>query len=232
MFNQVFDLADVPRLFTLTFIELLLSADNAIVLGLLTHSLSPKLRKKALIVGGISAFFFRAAALSSVSWLLTYFWVQILGGAYLIYLAAHHFLTRQTKKKPSSEKIRSFWQIVLLIELFDLAFAIDSIVAGLAFITPTQITGSINPKLWIVYFGGMIGLFGVRYAAHMFSQLIDRFPRLNTTAFLLIGWIGIKLCYEVLENHFSYTFPYEPIFWGGLILLLLLGFTQTKSKTA
>ena len=231
MFSQTFDLADIPRLLTLTLIELLLSADNAIVLGLLTHSLSKELRRKALIVGGISAFFFRAVALLSVSWLLRYFWVQIFGGLYLLYLSVQHFLTINTKKTTAFEKKRGFWQTVLLIELFDLAFAIDSIVAGLAFITPTQMTGWINPKLWIVYFGGMIGLFGVRYAAHLFSGLIDRFPRLNTSTFLLIGWIGLKLCYEVLEHKFSYTFPYEPIFWGGLVFLLLLGFTHVKSKT-
>ena len=198
MLHQTFDLTDLPRLFSLVFIELALSADNAVVLGLITHKLAPYLRKKALVIGSLSAFFFRAAAILGASWLLRYAWMQIIGGIYLIYLSINHFCK---KKKNSSfqPKEFSFWKTLLLIELLDLAFAIDSILAGIAFISPSNSSSKLNPKLWIVYLGGMIGLLSVRYAAHWFSKLIDLFPRLETSAFVLIAWIGLKLCYEALS---------------------------------
>lgn len=222
IFGQTFAFSDVPKIFILTFLELALSADNAIILGTLTHSLLPQLRKKALFIGALSSIFLRAAALLSVSFLLQYLWIQLVGAAYLLYLSIRHF----AKKRSSSrfpKPTASFWKTVMIIEGLDLIFAIDSIVAGVAFIGPT--TSSFHPKLWIVYFGGVIGLVLVRYAAHFFSLLIDRFPRLYTSAYLLIGWVGVELAF----NAFSFSMPYYNwLFWGGAFLLLLLGFCSKK----
>lgn len=231
MWNQTFDPSDIPRLLTLAFLELALSADNAIVLGLLTHSLPISLRSKALLIGSLSAFVFRAVAVLTIGWMLHYFWVQIIGGVYLIYLFIHHFWKKRKNKTLFSPSHFSFWKTVLLIELFDLAFALDSILAALAFVTPANGLTTFSPKLWIVYVGGMMGLLGVRYAAHWFSDLIDQFPRLETSAFLLIGWIGLKLCYQGAAPFLSYRFPYELLFWPVLVLILAFGFTRKTRKT-
>src|SRR3989338_2241645 len=149
--DQSFALTDIPRIFTLSFLELLLSADNAIVLGVIVHRLVPHLRKKALYIGVISAFFFRGLGLLSLSLLLQYDWIQMLGAGYLIYLSLNHFLKKRRSKEDGllPHTALSFWKTVLLIELFDLAFAIDSIVAGVAFITDTHVVDGLNPKLWI-----------------------------------------------------------------------------------
>ena len=220
MFEQTFALWDIPKVATLGFIELLLSADNALVIGLLTFSLPAEKRRKALLIGVFSAFFFRAAALVSASELLRFLWASLLGAAYLIYLSISHFFKK--KKDPIHHTSQTyFWKTVLRIELVDLAFAIDSIVAGIAFIGPSP--AHIHPKIWIVYVGGMLGLIGTRYAAEMFSSLIDRFPRLETTAHLMVGWIGIELAF----NSFRWTFPFHQfIFWSGIAFLFLLGFLQ------
>ncbi|MBS0626428.1 MAG: hypothetical protein JSS32_10290 [Verrucomicrobia bacterium] len=230
MFGQTFEWVDLPRLLVLIFIEILLSADNAIVLGVLTHSLPQKLRTKALLIGSVSAFFFRAGALFALSYLLKHPWIQILGGLYLIYLSVRHFLKKKDASLITPEGGKNFWKIVFFIELFDLAFAIDSILAGLAFIETTRVDVGFNPKLWIVYVGGMIGLFGIRYTAHIFSHFIDRFPRLEPIAYFLVGWIGIKLAYTVLDEFISYHIPFEPIFWIVLVLTLISGFIKPKTK--
>ncbi len=223
MLGQTFDPIDIVRLVTLAFIELLLSSDNAIVLALLAHGLPEKLRKRALFIGLASSFFLRAAALLTVSYLLRYKWLQLLGAAYLIYVAIHHFLKKP--KNPHQVLAHpSFWMTVLKIELFDIAFAIDSIIAGIVFISNGQSTSSIHPKLWIVYAGGMIGLIGIRYAAGLFGSLLQRFPRLETSAYLMVGWIGLKLALS------TFHLPYlAPIFWAGLLVLFLLGLRQPKS---
>ena len=81
MFGQTFEYSDLARLGALAFIEMLLSADNAVVLGLLAHALPEKLRKKALFIGLASAFFLRAAALLAISFLIRYRWLQLIGAA-------------------------------------------------------------------------------------------------------------------------------------------------------
>jgi len=207
---MVFEFSDLFLLAALFFIEIALSADNAIVLGVLTHALPAPLRNKALYIGVGSAFFLRAGALFIVSWILSSAWLELLGAAYLLYLALSHFL-KKTSAKPTPPA--SFWKTVFLIEFFDLAFALDSIIAGVAFIA--------NPsKLWIVYAGGMLGLLTVRYAAHFVSRLIDRFPRLSDCAYLLIILIAVKLALSLFAPMPAY------IFWPLFALILLFGFLK------
>lgn len=216
MFEQSFSLVDVPSIFTLAFLEFLLSADNAVILGLISSSLPEKQRAKALFIGVFSAFFLRAAALLGVAIVIQSIWVQILGGAYLLYLSFRYF-TKRTKPGQEESPVRTFWKAVLLIELLDLVFAVDSIIAGVAFIN-----GAIN-KLWIVYLGGMLGVIGMRYAADLFSKLIDRLPHIERSAYLMVALIGSKL---VLSS-FHIKIPYI-LFWSLIALFFLLGIFSRK----
>lgn len=217
MFEQSFAFSDVPRIFTLAFLELLLSADNAVVLAVLSHTLPQPLRRKALFIGAASSFLLRAVAIVAIAFLLKYPWIELLGAAYLIYLSVRYFTRNRKSVKPSPS--RSFWKTVLLIEILDLVFAVDSIVAGVAFIEDSF------SKLWIVYIGGMIGLMSMRYAADLFSRLIDRFPRLEQSAYLMVGWIGIRLG----SSSFEHTIP-SPLFWTVIAALFALGFIEKKSS--
>lgn len=217
MFDQTFAVSDIPKIFFLSFLEIILSADNAVVLGMLAARLPEPLRKKALYIGSISAFFIRAFTLLILSFLIQYQWVQILGAAYLLYLSIRYF-THQKKKNKESRPTGNFWKTVILIELFDIAFAIDSILAGVAFISSND-PQKFYSKIWIVYVGGMIGLLGIRYAAHLFSSLMERFPKLESNAHMMIGWIALRLIYEL----FPHPAIFEPIFWIVLVALFLLG---------
>ena len=224
MFGQTFEMTDLARLLPLAFIELLLSADNAVVLGLLAYALPERQRKRALFIGLASSFFFRAAALLSIALLIRHRWVQLLGAAYLFYIALRHFMKKKRRSKipPATP---SFWTTVLLIELYDVAFAIDSIIAGLAFIAAMPLENAMYSKLWIVYVGGMLGLIAVRYAADLFTSLLQRFPRLETSAYLMVAWIGLKLALST----FYETPSFEPVFWVVLAFLFSTGLLRRRS---
>ena len=81
----------------------------------------------------------------------------------------------------------SFWGTVLVIELTDIAFAVDSILAAMA------LAGSRQSKLWVVIAGGILGVVLMRFAAALFVRLLDRFPRFEVSAYLLVIIIGLKL---------------------------------------
>jgi YkoY family integral membrane protein len=225
MFHQVFNLTDIPRVGALAFIETILSMDNAIVLGLLIHSLPPLMKKKALYIGLASAFVLRAVALLLASFILQSHWLEAIGGAYLVYLGVVYFF-RTKKPKKAISPATHFWKTVILIEIFDLLFAFDSIIAGIAFIAGPQTTvGEVHPKLWIVYTGGMLGVIAVRYAADLFSSLIERFPNLAKSAHLLVAWIGLKLCVEAFLPH---MLSLEILFWVVFTTIFFLGFWRKK----
>ena len=229
MFGQTFELFDLFRIALLAFLEIVLSADNAIVLGLLASKLPIEKRQRALTAGLVSSLVFRAAALFSLSLLIKFAWIQGLGAIYLIYLATRHLFF--PTPPPSKSVHASFWKTVLLIELYDLVFAIDSIIAGVAFISAIPSTGSIHPKLWVVYVGAFIGLIAIRFAAKLFSSLVEKLPRLERTAYLMIAWIGLKLGLNAIEHTWNFPnwFIFEPIFWTVLVLLLIYGLTKRKT---
>jgi YkoY family integral membrane protein len=92
--------------------------------------------------------------------------------------------------------LASFWPTVLIIELTDIAFAIDSILAALAFVgsaPPGHPASAFHPKLWLVILGGLLGVMLMRVAAKVFITLLEKFPRFEVSAYLLVIVIGLKL---------------------------------------
>jgi len=80
-----------------------------------------------------------------------------------------------------------FWKTVAVIELTDIAFAVDSILAAMA------LAGSESNKLWVVVTGGILGVILMRFAASVFVRLLEKYPRFEVSAYLLVIIIGIKL---------------------------------------
>ena len=92
--------------------------------------------------------------------------------------------------------MRKFWWTVFVIEMTDIAFAVDSIVAAIGVVgspPPGTPASAPHPKLWVVIVGGFLGVVLMRFAAALFIKLLDRFPRFETAAYLLVTIIGLKL---------------------------------------
>ncbi|MCB1115824.1 MAG: hypothetical protein KDK71_05070 [Chlamydiia bacterium] len=115
MFDQTFALADIPRLLTLIFLEGVLSVDNALAIALIVRGLPEALRQKALFIGLSSAVILRAFGVLSAAYLIQLYWVQILGGAYLLYLSLSHVLTRRKEQKQDFRGGGDFGQLSFLL---------------------------------------------------------------------------------------------------------------------
>jgi len=210
----------------LAFLEGILSIDNALVLALTAKVLPHHQQRKALTYGLAGAVVFRLAALLIVRQLMAWTWVKYVGGAYLLFIALQHLLRKkhhETARESSKKPVRSFWKTVMVIELMDIAFAIDSILAAIA----------LTNKFWIIFFGGFIGVILIRFSASVFIKLLHRFPAFEPTAYLLILWIGIKLILEAIHiPGLEFESPGSMAFWGfwGLMgLTILSGFRPKRS---
>jgi predicted tellurium resistance membrane protein TerC len=88
----------------------------------------------------------------------------------------------------------AFWSTVFVIEMTDIAFAVDSIVAAVGLVpNPHPEHAGPHPKLWVIITGGFLGVVLMRFAAVIFIRLLERFPRFETSAYLLVCVIGAKL---------------------------------------
>lgn len=101
-----------------------------------------------------------------------------------------------TPSRVLKHSVAAFWWTVVVIELTDIAFAVDSIVAAIGVVgsppagTPKD---AFHPKLWVVVLGGILGMVVMRFAAKMFISLLEKFPRFELSAYLLVIVIGLKL---------------------------------------
>jgi tellurite resistance protein TerC len=205
------DFSIIAIIIQLIFLEGILSIDNAAVLGAMVTPLSDKeeipwptslksighklnkilgnQRTGALRVGLLGAYVGRGLMLLAASFIIKNLWLKLIGALYLVRLALEDLSASEAGDSDAGEKpikSRSFWMTVLSVELMDLAFSLDNVVAAV----------SLSEKLWVVIIGVFIGILVMRFAAGLFSYVVEKEPILKTAAYILVLNIGVELLIE------------------------------------
>jgi YkoY family integral membrane protein len=176
---------DFMVILNLIIIEALLSVDNATALAAMVQHLPDKQRVRALRYGLFGAYFFRGACLFLAAWLVKIIWLKIAGGLYLLWLFYSHFKAKQEQNNGIVTKTatKGFWATVISVEILDLSLSIDNIFAAVA----------LSNNFWIIMAGVAIGILAMRFVAGWFVKLIEKYPTLEASAFIVIGILGLKL---------------------------------------
>ena len=185
----------LPVIVSLIIIEGLLSVDNALAIAAMANHLPGRQKYLALKFGIIGAYFFRGLCLAFAAWIIENPWLKICGASYLVYLMCDHFHGSEDTKstEPSKMAQRGFFGTIAAIEIMDLSLSVDNVVAAVA----------MSPKLWVVCTGVFIGILALRFVAGACIRLIEKFPILEHTAFILVGYVGFILVYELLSDPHS-----------------------------
>jgi tellurite resistance protein TerC len=235
------DLSIVAVIVQLIFLEGILSIDNAAVLGAMVSHLPndrpivwpssltrlgerlyPALgnqRTAALRVGLLGAYLGRGLMLIMASFVIQNPWLKLLGALYLLRLAFDNLGRAEPGEADAHThpvEAKSFWSIVLTVELADLAFSLDNVVAAVG----------VSDNLWAVMFGVFIGILLMRFAAGWFSYLVEREPVLKTTAYILVLMIGIQL----LASEFGRVKLNDLLRFGLSIAVILLSLAYAHIK--
>ncbi len=243
-------------------LEGLLSADNALVMAVMVKHLPKEQRKKALFYGILGAFVFRFAALFAISFLVNVWQIQALGAAYLMFIGLKHIYKQHRIKNEGHEEektekkvsAKGFWKTVIQVELADIAFAVDSILAAVALAlalpgTPLpQIGGMDGGQFGVIFLGGLIGLLLIRTAATYISKVLKKRPGLETAAYLIVTWVGVKLVVltlahkkvGIISEHFAHSVPWKFTFYSILVAIAIAGWflsgqtkePETKKKSS
>ncbi len=219
--EAVFSPESAGIIFTLIILEGLLSADNAIVLAVMVKHLPPVERRKALMYGLVGAYIFRFIAIGIGVFLVELRWVQVLGGLYLIYLAVAHFYKsyRGVDESVVAKPPKSFWATVISLQLMDIAFSIDSIIAAFG----------ISQNMWILLIGGMLGILMMRGVATLFLRFIERVPELEAAAFALISIIGVKMIAGAYGHHIPQAMFFALIVGTFVVTFIIHHFRKKKN---
>lgn len=239
-------------LLILIVLEGLLSADNALVLAVIAKHLPDNQKKRAINYGIIMAFAFRFAALFAISYIANVWQVQAIGAAYLLYLGLKHIIRARfgkknkhiNKKRKQEAAGKGFWPTVGKIALADVAFAIDSILAAVALAlglpdSPLgEFGGMDGGQFAVVVLAGIAGLILIKYAATWFVKLLGQRPALETTAYAIVAWVGVKLAVITLAHkdigfldpHFPHSTGWTSVFYIVLVAIALLGWFAPSNK--
>ena len=197
---------------TLILLEGLLSADNALVLAVMVRSLPKNQQRKALFYGIWGAYIFRFIAIGIGVYLVKITWVKILGAIYLLWLPIKYFHDKYTSSGEGHDDVhvnkvaKSFWGVVLQVELMDIAFSIDSVLAAFG----------LSEQLWVLFTGAIFGILMMRGVAQIFMKFIEKYPELESSAYILIALIGAKMM--------ASAFGYQVEHWVFFALLGIVFF--------
>ena len=159
------------------FIDIILAADNAIIIGLIAASFVPKNRKKIILWGVAGALIFKIIFAIFATYLFKFYWIKILGGILLIWivndLRKDLFEIKKIKSPTKKSKEPSYIQSVYKVLFADITISFDNVIGVVAaskgyfgfmifgLILSVVLTGAgatllanyIQKHLWIAYIG-------------------------------------------------------------------------------
>jgi YjbE family integral membrane protein len=185
-------LGAVPRFLEILWLNIVLSGDNAVVIGMAAAGLAPRLRSRAVLFGIIAAAVLRIVFSVFATYLLGLWWIAFIGGAALLYIAwtflheiLHHGEEPGESAAVAEQKTlaQALWQIVLA----DVSMSLDNVLAVAAVARNDVVMLVIGLSVSIV----LMGLLG-----GVLARLLDRFRVIAYVGVALIAWIGLELMWE------------------------------------
>jgi YkoY family integral membrane protein len=179
-------------LIVLVALEAVLSADNAIALAAIAQGLPNKAdRDRALNLGLVVAYILRMTLILTASWVNNYWQFQLLGAAYLLWLAYKHFSNSSAAGEDgeNSSEYGSLWQVIPIIGITDLAFSLDSVTTATA----------VSSNTWLVLAGGTAGVITLRFMAGLFIRWLTEYSNLEDAGYATVGLVGLRLATKALQ---------------------------------
>ena len=162
------------------FINVLLSGDNAIVIALACRGLPEQQRRWGLIFGAGMAALLRIVFTVILASLMMLFYVKLIGGAGLLYIAAK-LLVPEEPDRSDLQATAQLWRAVMVIAVADIIMSFDNVVA---------IAAAARGDYLLLAIGLAISIPLLVVGAALMSALLDRYPILIWLGAALLGWIA------------------------------------------
>lgn len=186
-------LSGILVLVSVVFLDVLLSGDNAVVVGMAANTLPENLRNRAIMYGMAMAAVCRIALSLFALALLRYRLVSIVGGVGLLWVAYKLLMEilkgdEDEEKGPPKRKGDDLLSTMLIIAVADVSMSLDNILAVSALARN-------NPA--ILVFGLVVSITCMAFAAKLASKLLASYKWLNWVGFGLIIIIAFELIFGI-----------------------------------
>ncbi len=119
-------------LIQIIFIDIILAADNAIIIGLIASNFVPKNRRQIILWGVAGALVFKVVFALFATYLFKFYFIKILGGLLLIWivydLKKDLFEIKKVKSPTKKSKEPSYIQSVYKVLFADITISFDNVI--------------------------------------------------------------------------------------------------------
>ena len=161
-------------LLQITFIDIILAADNAIIIGLIAANLIPKYRKQIILWGVAGALVFKVLFAIFATYLYKYYFIKILGGLALIWIVndlrkdlLEIKKVKSPKKKSQEPVYTSYVQSIYKVLFADITISFDNVIG---------VVGAAKGNIGLMIYGLVLSVIltgaGVTYLANYIQKHI------------------------------------------------------------
>ena len=183
---------EIVIFFQVVFIDILMAADNAIIIGLIAMSFAKADRKRIIILGVFAAFFFRVIFALITVQLLEYPILKIIGGALLIWIIVKLIQTLQLLDafktgKPKiikPKKQPSFIGGVYAVLIADVTLSFDNVLG---------VAGAARGQMFLLVFGLLLSVILIGTAANFFAEYLKKHEKVGILGLVIIFIVALQL---------------------------------------
>ena len=175
-------------------IDLVLAADNAIIIGALAAGLPAADRRKVIALGRVAALVMRIAFALIVVQLLDVVGLRLAGGLLLLWVCWKMYRELRPDTKVTMEdgtvihdappSAKTFWGAAWAVAIADLSMSLDNVLA---------VAGASRHHTEIMIFGLIFSVALMGVAANYIARLIERYRWIGWIGLLLILYVAIEM---------------------------------------
>jgi YjbE family integral membrane protein len=179
------------------FIDIIMAADNAIIIGLIAANFAPKNRKQIIMYGVFAAFLFRIIFALSATYLFEFAIIKIVGGALLVWIV--HDLQqdlfgkkRKIKSPTRASKEPSFLQSMYKVIFADITLSFDNVIG---------VVGAAKDNFGLMLFGLFLSFILIGAIATYFAEFIQKNKWIGYVGLIVILIVAIQLIIGGLDDY-------------------------------
>ena len=176
-------LETLQAIIAITLIDLAMSGDNALVIGMVARGLPKAQRRKAIVFGAGAAVALRVAAAAAVTLLLTLPYLQLVGGLALVVIA-YRLVRPEANDTRNVRSVTTLRAAVLTILAADFAMSLENILG---------VGAAAHGSIALLLFGLGLSIPIVLFGSGAVVMILDRFPQATWLGAFAILWTAADL---------------------------------------
>lgn len=188
-----FDLSFLTKVLSIIVIDLVLSGDNAVVIGMAARGLPAASRRRAIILGGVGAVALRIMFTAMAALLLDVPFLQAMGGVLLLWIALK--LVKPIHHEEHVSEAASLREAVQTIIMADVVMSLDNILA---------VGGAAHGHLGLLLFGLALSIPILLMGSALVARLMSRLPVLVYIGAAVLVITAVRMIFEDKIVHKAY----------------------------